>query len=118
MFQKFPEKVLWDGFEGIFQVTFHKKETALKDEALHSDPDDGELVSVVKEALSHLDHALLDCLGPDSFFCFNMGDFENHRRSTYMRCGILWVVQCSTVIFLVVCMAFSVSMTIGSVFAG
>ncbi|CAK9022224.1 unnamed protein product [Durusdinium trenchii] len=28
--------------------------------ALHSDPDDGELVSVVKEALTHLDHALLE----------------------------------------------------------
>lgn len=28
--------------------------------AIHSDPDDGELVSVVKEALAHLDHALLE----------------------------------------------------------
>eukprot|EP00913_Durusdinium_trenchii_P022443 g21081.t1 len=33
--------------------------------ALHSDPDDGELVSVVKEALTHLDHALLDCASAD-----------------------------------------------------
>ena len=29
-------------------------------EAIHSDPDDGELVSVVKEALANLDHALLE----------------------------------------------------------
>ena len=29
-------------------------------QAIHSDPDDGELVSVVKEALAHLDHALLE----------------------------------------------------------
>lgn len=28
--------------------------------AIHSDPDDGELVSVVKEALANLDHALLE----------------------------------------------------------
>lgn len=46
-------------------------------EAIHSDPDDGELVSVVKEALANLDHALLErhffwgregwiyCFGPD-----------------------------------------------------
>lgn len=30
--------------------------------AIHSDPDDGELVSVVKEALANLDHALLERL--------------------------------------------------------
>ena len=29
-------------------------------QAIHSDPDDGELVSVVKEALANLDHALLE----------------------------------------------------------
>lgn len=28
--------------------------------AFHSDPEDAELVLVVKEALAHLDHALLD----------------------------------------------------------
>jgi hypothetical protein len=33
-------------------------ETRLK--AFHSDPEDGELVLVVKEALANLDHALLE----------------------------------------------------------
>ena len=34
--------------------------TTAEVQAFHSDPEDGELVLVVKEALAHLDHALLE----------------------------------------------------------
>jgi len=45
-------------------------------EAIHSDPDDGELVSVVKEALANLDHALLErkFLGREGWICFALLD--------------------------------------------